>query len=149
MVKEDTMAYAEIIEILQYMSDEDYYKIPKEELNIFFENADPDYLFKYDPDKTPEENNIMPRTKEILAYLFEKYWANESQKEIITNYFDEKEHIIKEKVKDASEIFSSNVDGVKEDDTQQPKNEETRLVVEETNIIKKILLKIKSFFFKN
>ena len=149
MVKEDTMAYAEIIEILQYMSDEDYYKIPKEELNIFFENADSEYLFKYDPDKTPEENNIMPRTKEILAYLFEKYWANESQKEIITNYFDEKEHIIKEKVKDASEIFSSNVDGVKEDDTQQPKNEETRLVVEETNIIKKILLKIKSFFFKN
>ncbi len=99
MVKEDTMAYAEIIEILQYMSNEDYYKIPKEELNIFFENADSEYLFKYDPDKTPEENNIMPRTKEILAYLFEKYWADESQKEIITNYYAEKERIIKEKVK--------------------------------------------------
>ena len=148
MVKEDTMAYAEIIEILQYMSDEDYYKIPKEELNIFFENADSDYLFKYDPDKTPEENNIMPRTKEILAYLFEKYWADESQKEIITNYFDEKEHIIKEKVKDASEIFSSNVDEANLDNKQVNENE-TGLIVKETNIFKKILLKIKSFFFKN
>ncbi|MBR2247836.1 MAG: hypothetical protein IKN74_01275 [Clostridia bacterium] len=149
MVKEDTMAYAEIIEILQYMSDEDYYKIPKEELNIFFENADSEYLFKYDPDKTPEENNIMSRTKEILAYLFEKYWANNSQKEFIAKYYDEKTRISKENVKDVNEIFNSNVDEVKEDDTQQPKNEETRLVVEETNIIKKILLKIKSFFFKN
>lgn len=148
MIKEDTMAYAEIIEILQYMSDEDYYKIPKEELNIFFENADSEYLFKYDPDKTPEENNIMPRTKEILAYLFEKYWANESQKEIITNYFDEKEHIIKEKVKDASEIFSSNVDEANSDNKQVNENE-TGLIVKETNIFKKILLKIKSFFFKN
>ena len=148
MVKEDTMAYAEIIEILQYMSDEDYYKIPKEELNIFFENADSEYLFKYDPDKTPEENNIMPRTKEILAYLFEKYWADESQKEIITNYFDEKEHIIKEKVKDASEIFSSNVDEANLDNKQVNENE-TGLIVKETNIFKKILLKIKSFFFKN
>jgi len=148
MVKEDTMAYAEIIEILQYMSDEDYYKIPKEELNIFFENADSEYLFKYDPDKTPEENNIMPRTKEILAYLFEKYWANESQKEIITNYFDEKEHIIKEKVKDASEIFSSNVDEANSDNKQVNENE-TGLIVKETNLFKKILLKIKSFFFKN
>lgn len=148
MVKEDTMAYAEIIEILQYMSDEDYYKIPREELNIFFENADSDYLFKYDPDKTPEENNIMPRTKEILAYLFEKYWADESQKEIITNYFDEKEHIIKEKVKDASEIFSSNVDEANLDNKQVNENE-TGLIVKETNIFKKILLKIKSFFFKN
>ena len=148
MVKEDTMAYAEIIEILQYMSDEDYYKIPKEELNIFFENADSEYLFKYDPDKTPEENNIMPRTKEILAYLFEKYWADESQKEIITNYFDEKEHIIKEKVKDASEIFSSNVDEANSDNKQVNENE-TGLIVKETNIFKKILLKIKSFFFKN
>ena len=148
MVKEDTMAYAEIIEILQYMSDEDYYKIPKEELNIFFENADSEYLFKYDPDKTPEENNIMPRTKEILAYLFEKYWADESQKEIITNYFDEKEHIIKGKVKDASEIFSSNVDEANSDNKQVNENE-TGLIVNETNIFKKILLKIKSFFFKN
>ena len=148
MVKEDTMAYAEIIEILQYMSDEDYYKIPKEELKIFFENADSEYLFKYDPDKTPEENNIMPRTKEILAYLFEKYWADESQKEIITNYFDEKEHIIKEKVKDASEIFSSNVDEANSDNKQVNENE-TGLIVKETNIFKKILLKIKSFFFKN
>lgn len=148
MVKEDTMAYAEIIEILQYMSDEDYYKIPREELNIFFENADSEYLFKYDPDKTPEENNIMPRTKEILAYLFEKYWADESQKEIITNYFDEKEHIIKEKVKDASEIFSSNVDEANSDNKQVNENE-TGLIVKETNIFKKILLKIKSFFFKN
>ena len=148
MVKEDTMAYAEIIEILQYMSDEDYYKIPKEELKIFFENADSEYLFKYDPDKTPEENNIMPRTKEILAYLFEKYWADESQKEIITNYFDEKEHIIKGKVKDASEIFSSNVDEANSDNKQVNENE-TGLIVKETNIFKKILLKIKSFFFKN
>ena len=148
MVKEDTMAYAEIIEILQYMSDEDYYKIPKEELKIFFENADSEYLFKYDPDKTSEENNIMPRTKEILAYLFEKYWADESQKEIITNYFDEKEHIIKEKVKDASEIFSSNVDEANSDNKQVNENE-TGLIVKETNIFKKILLKIKSFFFKN
>ena len=85
-VREDVVAYSQIIEILQYISDSDYYKIPKKERDFYFEHSDPKYYFNYDPSKSLEENDVSDKTKKILAYLFKEYWATESQKEKIESY---------------------------------------------------------------
>ena len=45
-------AYSEVLEILKYISIEDYNKIPKEKIELFKTNANYDYSFKYNQNKT-------------------------------------------------------------------------------------------------
>ena len=52
------IAYSEVLEILKYISKEDYNKIPQEKLNVFKTNASKDYKFKYNPEKTLDEQNV-------------------------------------------------------------------------------------------
>ena len=51
-------AYTEVLDILKYISKEDYEKIPKSKIKVFEENSNKNYSFKYDVDKTLEEQNI-------------------------------------------------------------------------------------------
>ena len=73
-------AYSEVLEILKYVSVEDYNKIPKNKIELFKINANNDYNFKYNPDKTLEEQNVSKITKGIIAILFRDYWATEIQR---------------------------------------------------------------------
>lgn len=78
------IAYSKVLEILKYISREDYNKIPQEKLNVFKTNASKDYKFKYNPQKTLDEQNVSKRAKAIIGLLFRDYWATESQREKIT-----------------------------------------------------------------
>ena len=51
-------AYTEVLEILKNISQEDYNKVPKEKINLFEQNANKEYIFDYDSNKTLEEQNI-------------------------------------------------------------------------------------------
>ena len=73
-------AYSEVIGILKYLSQEDYEKIPKEKINLFETNANKDYIFNYDPDKTLQEQNVSKIARTIIAILFRDYWATEEQR---------------------------------------------------------------------
>ena len=57
------IAYSEVLEILKYISKEDYNKIPQEKLNVFKANASKDYKFKYNPQKTLDEQNVSKKAK--------------------------------------------------------------------------------------
>lgn len=80
---EYAIAYSEVLEILKYISSEDYNKIPQEKLNVFKINASKDYKFKYNPQKTLDEQNVSKKAKAIIGLLFRDYWATESQREKI------------------------------------------------------------------
>ena len=83
-------AYSEVLEILKYIPVEDYKKIPKNKIELFEINANSDYTFIYNPDKTLEEQNVSKLTKGIIAILFRDYWATERQREKIIakqNYY--------------------------------------------------------------
>ena len=73
-------AYSEVIGILKYLSQEDYEKIPKEKINLFETNANKDYIFDYNPDKTLQEQNVSKIARTIIAILFRDYWATEEQR---------------------------------------------------------------------
>jgi len=83
---EDIETYSQVIAVLQYISDIDYYKIPAEERDFYFEHADPYYCFHYNPKKSLNENNVSAKAKIVLAHLFEKYWATENQKHKLKEY---------------------------------------------------------------
>ena len=76
-------AYSEVLEILKYISKDEYNKIPKELIEVYKKNANKDYYFYYDPYKTLDEQNVSLITKGVIAILYRDYWATER---IIKNY---------------------------------------------------------------
>lgn len=83
MDNEYAIAYKEVLEILKYISLEDYNKIPSKKIYLFKTYANKDYNFKYDPQKTLDEQNVSRLAKGIIAILFRDYWATPIQKEKI------------------------------------------------------------------
>ena len=91
-------AYTEVLEILKYISVEDYNKIPKNKIELFQTNANSDYHFTYTPEKTLNEQNVSKIAKGIIAIFFRDYWATDTQKEkIITKQNYDRQKIEQQK----------------------------------------------------
>ena len=76
-------AYTEVLEILKYVSIEDYNKIPKSKIELFKINANREYAFKYNPNRTLDEQSVSKIAKSIIAILFRDYWTTDIQRERI------------------------------------------------------------------
>lgn len=104
-------AYSEVLEILKYISKEDYDKIPKNRINMFKASSNKNYKFHYNPELTLDEQKVSKRAKAIIAILFRDYWATQEQKIKIVkkqNYDLEKiENEKREKYK-TDNLFKSN-----------------------------------------
>jgi len=139
-------AYSEVLEILKYIPKEDYEKIDKEKINVFKANHNKEYIFKYNPKLTLNEQNVSPKAKTIIAILFRDYWAsNEQREKILAKEKYDKEKIEEEKREKykTDNIFATRV---KENIT---KEEHKDLVIyENKNLFKKILNFIKRLFKK-
>lgn len=84
MVSQEYMnAYSEVLEILQHISLEEFNKIPKEMIDTFKKNANTEYRFEYNPNKTLKQQNVSKKARYIIAILFRDYWATPFQKERI------------------------------------------------------------------
>lgn len=101
-------AYSEILEILKYISIEDYNKIPKDKIKLFEVNSNKNYLFDYNPNLTLNEQNVSEITKIIIAILFRDYWATPKQRKVIIA--KEKRDRAKEEYKKMLE--SGNIEGL-------------------------------------
>lgn len=73
-------AYKEVIEVLKYVSKEDYDKIPQDKINLFKKCANENYNFTYDINKTLDEQNVSKKAKTIIAILYRDYWATDEQR---------------------------------------------------------------------
>lgn len=73
-------AYQEVLEILKYTEDGAIEKIPKDFLNMMRSRANPKHGFCVDINLPFDEQNIMKRTKAILAIIFRDYWSYDKQK---------------------------------------------------------------------
>lgn len=89
-------AYTEVLEILKYISVEDYNKIPKNKIELFQTNANNDYHFTYTTEKTLNEQNVSKIAKGIIAIFYRDYWATDIQKEKIIKKQNYDRHIIEE-----------------------------------------------------
>lgn len=74
------MACTEILEILKYLPEEDYKKIPKDEIDFFNQNNDKNYNFKFNEALTFEEQSILPETQSIIVKLYRDYFCTNEQK---------------------------------------------------------------------
>ena len=98
-------AYTEVLDILKYVSKEDYEKIPKSKIKVFEENSNKNYNFTYDESKTLEEQNVSEITKAIIAILFRDYWATKEQRYVIIK---KQQEIKEQKQKELMAKFEQN-----------------------------------------
>lgn len=83
VTNEYKIAYSEVLEILKYISTEEFNKIPNDMIEMFKENAMTSNNFIYDPNKTLQEQNVSELSRYIIAILFRDYWATENQRQRI------------------------------------------------------------------
>ena len=98
-------AYTEVLDILKYISKEDYEKIPKSKIKVFEENCNKNYSFTYDENKTLDEQNVSEITKVIIAILFRDYWATKEQRYVIIK---KQQEIKEQKQKELMAKFEQN-----------------------------------------
>ena len=147
-------AYTEVLDILKYISKEDYEKIPKSKIKVFEENCNKNYNFTYDENKTLDEQNVSEITKVIIAILFRNYWATKEQRYIIIK---KQQEIRDQKQKELMAKFEQNKNISEKDlkkvnvasdldidiDYARGTNLET---YKEENIFKRIISKIRGIF---
>ena len=147
-------AYTEVLDILKYISKEDYEKIPKSKIKVFEENCNKNYNFTYDENKTLDEQNVSEITKAIIAILFRDYWATKEQRYVIIKKQQEikeqkqKELMAKfEQNKNISEKDLKKVNVASDLDIDIDYARETNLeTYKEENIFKRIISKIRGIF---
>lgn len=87
-VKELKLSAVEINAIFENMPNEILEKIPLGVKNFFRQIASDSYHFEYDKSKRLDEQNLMPKTKGVLALLYRDYIANETKREEFIYYYN-------------------------------------------------------------
>ena len=96
-IKEYRIVCAEVLEIINNISYDDYIKIPKDIIQNLEDFRDKNNAFTYNPSLTLDEQNVSEEAKAIIAVLYRDYLASQEQRKIIENR--EKEYYIKEEEK--------------------------------------------------
>lgn len=134
-------AYSEVLEILKYISKEDYNKIPKDKINLFENNCNKDYKFTYDTNKTLDEQNISKKTKTIIAILFRDYWATDVQREKIKAKENYDRNLKKQEIENkynTDNLFKRNNNF----ETENISNDNNKIIVYKEHLIRRIFNKI-------
>lgn len=140
----------EILEIIKYIPREDYNKIPSDIITVLENDKDEKYNFKYNINKTLDEQNVSKQAKIIIALFFRDYWATNSQREKILKMQKEKRQKLdseKRVIYNPDEIFKIN--NLKNDlDEKVMTNEEPKfpMNIKKDNFIIRLIYRIKSVF---
>lgn len=133
------IAYTQVYAILSLYNQELLQlRIPKEVLDDLKNNSAKDYEYIVDPNNF-DPNTLTEESSALLLIIFEKYFANKTQKEKI-NRFLNPEHY---------ENYDSDLLFKNRNNNIEQSNEECKeITIYESNIIKRILNKIKLIFQK-
>lgn len=134
-------AYNEVLEIIEYMDEEERSKIPEAKIRALREHANPDYTFNYNPEVSINDQDISTEAKALIVYLFEKYIATDEQKEVLTR---QKQKAIAKDQENKKTKFSVNVF---ENKAAEPVSKEESLVVATESIFQRIVRFIRNLLF--
>ena len=135
-------AFTEVYEILNYLVEDDYNKIPKEIINVIENNRNLDYVYYIDESIDFLEQEMLEETRAILFNIFRDYLATDIQKEKIFK-IQQRERLKKEEEKRekyAIDIFQTS----KEEKNAEIKNSNNLIKIEKWYV--KLFRKIKIIF---
>lgn len=137
------MAYVELNEIIKHLSEDEQLKIPETFKKNLLKEMDKEYKFIFDNKKGLLGQTYMNETKALYIKLYKQYLATE--KDVWKKYDSICHSIIeneKRKKYDSNNIFKTHVEDFKSE------GHKAMVKLEEKNIIKKIISKIKKFIWK-
>lgn len=136
-------AYSEVLEILKYIPEEDYHKIPKDKIALFEHNANKEYYFNYNPEKTLNEQNVSKIAKGIIAILFRDYWATPMQRDKIISK-QQKDRMQLERIKSENYCTDDIFRNKKQNNIKEETSvENTSMIQYKEPLLKRILNKIR------
>ena len=137
------MAYVELNEIIKHLSEDEQLKIPETFKKNLLKEMDKEYKFIFDNKKGLLGQTYMNETKALYIKLYKQYLATE--KDVWKKYDSICHSIIeneKRKKYDSNNIFKTHVEYFKSEGQTK-----AMVKLEEKNIIKKIISKIKKFIW--
>ena len=84
--EEYAIACTEVLEILNYISKEDYNKIPKYIIQVMEKNKKNDFIFLYNPWIDINNQGMSETGRIMLATLFRDFWTTQKQREKIKRF---------------------------------------------------------------
>ena len=147
------IAYAEVLEVLKYVSLDDYNKIPKKYITFLEENSDENSTFTYNTAIPFKKQEISDDTKNILAMLYRLFWASEIEKAEFrkADRFEEQKRIeLNEKYTPENVLKRINEKKEAKNEQIDTVNKEIYVIeYKENNWIQKLFVKIRSLFKKD
>lgn len=147
-------AAVEVLDILDNTKKVDVEKIPQSFIKFLVEIASLDYKVNLDHTKTIKEMNLKKKTKELLGYIYIKWWSNDKEKDEYNNKIKKIEQTKEEKKREKynpNTIFENKnkiQEYTNETKVDTVQNKTVTMVEYKENILKKIWNKILSFFNK-
>ena len=74
-------AYTELCEVLKILSKDELKKIPSVIRRNLKNKKDIEYDFKLDPNKTLEDQDLLPETKALIVKIYEKFICSEEERD--------------------------------------------------------------------
>ena len=146
VTKELSEAAVEFNCILEYTSEEVKNRIPKKFLDFLQSIQSKTYKFEYDKTKKLDEQKLKPKTRGLIALVYQDYICNETEKE---EYIQKSKKIIKQIEESKREKYNPNdIFKDKKIDTVKDTTKTVEIVEYKEYIIKKIINKIKNIFTK-
>ncbi len=140
-------AYAEVIEVLNYIPMNEYKKIPKKYIVFMEENCSENSPFIYNIALPFDKQNISDTAKNILGMIFRLFIIGQSKKRELNN--KEQDRKKQEELEKYIKYNPDNLFKNKKETThviEEKEKEEVALVEYKESIFKKILNKILSIF---
>ena len=92
-------AYTEILEIINYMGERYRSKTPPKLLKFFEENKDNNYIYKITEINESVTQKFSKETLGLLTLMEYKYWASNSEKELLKKSLTENERKYQEELR--------------------------------------------------
>lgn len=73
-------AYTEILEIIEYLPDSEYQKIPKKLIDEFQAKSDKEYVFDIQSEEDFESKELLKETEYIMYALYRNYLVDEEER---------------------------------------------------------------------
>lgn len=154
MTKIYSQAFTEAYEILSYLDEDNYKKIPNDIIDVLYENGDRDYEFFIDDSLPLYKQDLLEETKALLFNLYRDFLADSETREKVREYQRaedfELERIKKEKFI-YNDLFRKNQEKKIKGDNTSTEKENTSLIKykKRSNIFAKLINKIKKHFSFN
>ena len=133
-------AYAEVIEVLNYIPMNEYKKIPKQYITFMEENSSETSLFVYNIALPFDKQNISEMAKDILGMIFRLFILEQSKKDELINKDKEMK-----KQEDLEKYIKYNPDNLfkKSNNLDNNEKQEVSLVEVKESVFIKLWKKIK------